>query len=223
MSASAIPLQADCTHYALAQARSGNKDAFADLVSPHASSLQRLALRITRNWEDAEDVCQDSLLKAFTKLDQFAGSREVTGREFRSWLMKIASNSAIDCIRRKRADNHVPLEEFDQVGSASSQEARIGQEARAGWGENPETAYARREQRCEFLDAIAKLPAGLRTVCLLRNVMEFSTNEVALKLGISTLAVRLRLFRAQSHVRKNLRDVAGEGSKVRAAIRRRRD
>src|SRR5260370_38613517 len=79
----------------LAAARRGNHDAFVALISPHASNLRRLARSFTRNAEDAEDVCQQSLLKAFTKLDHFASANEVATAEFRSWLAKLTANSAL--------------------------------------------------------------------------------------------------------------------------------
>src|ERR1700747_2003484 len=77
----------------LAAARRGNPDAFVALVSPHASNLRRLARSFTRNAEDAEDVCQQSLLKAFTKLNHFAAAKKVATAEFRSWLPQITAKS----------------------------------------------------------------------------------------------------------------------------------
>ena len=171
-------------------------DAFSTRVVPHISSLQRLAWRITRNAEDAEEVCQESLLKAFTKFDQFAGPEETGG--FRCWLMKITANSAIDLIRRKQARRLVPLDECEQIHRTCYQ-AGAG-----GWGENPETGYLRREKICVLAEAINQLPEELRKVCFLRNVNDLSTKDVAALLRISSVAVRLRLFRAHSQLRKNL-------------------
>src|ERR1700739_4326172 len=100
----------ECALDALAGARAGDNDAFAALVSPYIPRLQRLARRFTRNVEDAEDVCQESLLKAFTKLHRFTGTQDAARSEFRSWLMRITANSAIDFMRRK-ARKFIPLEE----------------------------------------------------------------------------------------------------------------
>ncbi len=182
----------------LAAARCGDEKAFMALVSPLAPSLQRLANRYSRNTADADDICQESILKAYVKLDQFSSTQELVTNEFHAWLMKIAANSAIDFLRRKHSKRLVPLDESNHVPN-KPHEAGIG-----GWGENPETALVRQERRSLMAEAITRLPAELRRVCLLRDVMELSTKEVAAKLGITTTAVRLRLFRAHGLLRKNL-------------------
>jgi len=182
----------------LTAARCGDEKAFMALVSPLAPSLQRLANRYSRNTADADDICQESLLKAYVKLDQFSSTQELVTHEFHAWLMKIAANSAIDFLRRKHSKRLVPLDECNYVPD-KPHEAGAG-----GWGENPERALVRQERRSMMAEAITRLPAELRRVCLLRNVMELSTKEVAAKLGITTTAVRLRLFRAHGLLRKYL-------------------
>jgi RNA polymerase sigma-70 factor (ECF subfamily) len=200
----------------LAAARSGDEKAFMALVSPVAPGLQRLANRYSRNTADADDICQESLMKAYVKLEQFSGSEEFATHEFQSWLMKIAANSAIDFIRRKHGNRLVPLDECNHV----PEEHRAGA---GGWGEDPERAYGRREQREQIMKAITSLPVALRQVCLLRNVMEFSTKEAADRLGISTTAVRLRLFRAHSQLRKRWGDAAGGQRRNGEAFGKRRE
>jgi RNA polymerase sigma-70 factor (ECF subfamily) len=189
----------------LAAARRGNHDAFVALVSPHASNLRRLARSFTRNAEDAEDVCQQSLLKAFTKLNHFTGTKEAATAEFRSWLAKITANSAIDFLRRRRSARMVRLEECDHL-----------QEPHAdSWGENPEASYARRERSRIILEAVAALPPTLRRVCMLRNFEELSTKEAADRLGLPAITVRVRLFRAHCELRKRL----GAGSQDAEGVR----
>jgi RNA polymerase sigma factor (sigma-70 family) len=190
-------LQPNWTQVSLAAARRGDREAFASLVSPHTSNLQRLAQKLTRSVEDAEDICQESLLKAFTKLDQFDGTKTQT-HEFRAWLMRITANCAIDFLRRKRASSLVPLDECAEKPSPL-------QEAKVGWGENPETCYSRVERLRLIHQAMEGLPAELRLVCVLRTIEELSTKEVAARLGISSIAVRLRLFRAHGQLRKTLK------------------
>jgi RNA polymerase sigma-70 factor (ECF subfamily) len=182
----------------LAAAQTGDQQAFMSMVSPFAPGMQRLANRYTRNVTDAEDICQESLLKAYTKLSQFSGETEFVSHEFHGWLTRIAANSAIDFIRRKHAKKLVALDECQLVPNLRHQAGP------SGWGENPERTYVRKERRALLVRAIKNLPVELRRVCLLRSVMQFSTSEVATKLGISTTAVRLRLFRAHGHLRKSL-------------------
>ena len=182
-------------------AQNGDHSAFTALVLPYAGNLRRLARRFTRNEADAEDVCQEALLKAFTKLNKFAGTASAEG-EFRSWLARITMNCAIDFIRRRRPKQDVPLEACDQVHAVSGA---------GGWGENPELSYARQERSRAVANAIAGLPADLRRVCLLRNLMELSTKEAAARLGLPTITVRVRLFRAHSQLRKRLGAAWGDG------------
>jgi RNA polymerase sigma-70 factor, ECF subfamily len=182
----------------LAAAQHGGEKSFLAFVAPLAPTLQRLAQRISRNSADAEDIRQESLLKVYLKIDQFSGAPDVAKHEFQSWTMKIAANSAIDFIRRKHSSRFVALEECHDVSSESEHAHK------SGWGESPERGFLRREQLRRISQAITKLPPDLRRVCLLRNVMELSTQEVAARLGISNTAVRLRLFRAHSRLRKSL-------------------
>ena len=155
-----------------------------------------------RSAEDAEDVCQESLLKAFTKLDQLDEMR-IEGNQFCGWLMTITANCAIDFLRRKKGVTHIPLDESEAASD------RFHETGTGGWGESPEASCSRQEQFRIVADAIAKLPTELRSVCLLRTMMELSTKEVAVRLGISSIAVRLRLFRAFGQLRRTLarRDV----------------
>ena len=194
-------LQPNWTKLSLAAARQGDHEAFTSLITPHRTNLQKLAQRILGNTEDAEDICQESLLRAFTKLNQFDGTKTET-HEFRAWLMRITANCAIDFLRRKRACKQVPLEECHEVPT----ELHPG---RKGWGESPETSYTREEQVRLVKDAIASLPAELRMVCLFRMMEELSTKEVASRLGISAITVRVRLFRAQGQLRKLVNQRAG--------------
>jgi len=184
--------QTHCVANTFQAARNGDHSAFTALVSPHTPRLRRLARRFTRNAQDAEDVCQDSLLKAFTKLHYFADSDGFAGGEFRSWLSRITANSAIDFLRRKQ--DVVSLEECKPVHRISE----------GGWGENPETRYERQERLSLVIDALGKLPVELRRVCILRDLMELSTKEVASRLRLPTVTVRVRLFRAHSELRRML-------------------
>lgn len=220
MNASHMQGQIDISKGLWKAAQNGDHRAFTALVLPYAGNLRRLARRFTRNEEDAEDVCQEALLKAFTKLHMFAGTPSgegIASSEFRSWLARITMNCAIDFIRRKRPKQVVPLEECDQVYAVT---------ADGGWGENPELSYARQERSRAVVNAIAGLPVDLRRVCLLRNLMELSTKEAAVRLGLPTITVRVRLFRAHSQLRKRLgavwRDGKGElASHSNGKIRRR--
>jgi RNA polymerase sigma-70 factor (ECF subfamily) len=184
----------------LANARMGDGDAFAEMVLPYGPGLYRRALRLTGNPADAEDARQEALLKAFSRLNQFAGQQDDSKDDLHAWVSRITTNASIDLIRQRREGKYVSLEE---PGVAPGDTLGNRLPARA---DNPEERYARREQRVILAGAIARLAPDLRQICLLRDVLQYSTHEVAARLGISTVAVRLRLFRAHRRLRDILRD-----------------
>ena len=182
----------------LAGARCGNREALARLVVPYSSGLYLSALRLTGNPSDAEDVRQEALLRAVSRLDQFAGSRSEARDDFHAWVSRIGANAAIDVIRRRREGKIVSLE---QPSGSTEETVGSGIAARQ---DNPEERLARKEMRTLLANAIVQLPADLRQVCLLQDVLHYSTQEVADRLGVSTVAVRLRLFRARRKLREKM-------------------
>jgi RNA polymerase sigma-70 factor, ECF subfamily len=190
----------------LEQARRGSPEAFAAMVAPYAPTLYQRARRVTGSPADAEDVSQEALLKAWSRLDQFTGKRDENADEFRAWLSRIASNTSIDVLRQRRDAKTVSLEDRrdpneDSVGSGIA----VGED-------NPEERCARREMCRLLADAIVQLPRDLRQACLLRDVLHYSTQEVADRLGISVVAVRLRLFRAHRRLRESLVEALRPGA-----------
>lgn len=182
----------------LARARRGDTEAFAHLISPYATGIGRRALRLTGNPADAEDASQEAIMKVWRRIEQFTGVQEEPGDDFRAWVTRIASNSAIDLLRQRRDGKVLSLED-----SKGNGEETVGSSLPAR-SENPEQRFERRE-RCRLLArAICRLPRDLRRVCLLRDVLHYSTQDVAEHLGISLVAVRLRLFRAHRELGRNL-------------------
>ncbi|HKN76964.1 MAG TPA: sigma-70 family RNA polymerase sigma factor [Candidatus Acidoferrum sp.] len=184
----------------LADARLGDGEAFAEMVSPYAPGLYRRALRLTGNAADAEDARQEALLKAFSRLSQFAGQLDEGKDDLHAWVSRITTNASIDLIRQRREGKYVSLEE-PGIAPEETFGSRLATRT-----DNPEERYARREIRMLIAGAIARLAPDLRQICLLRDVLQYSTHEVAARLGISTVAVRLRLFRAHRRLRDGLRD-----------------
>jgi len=185
----------------LADARAGDGEAFGQMVMPYAPGLYRRALRMTGNPADAEDAHQEALLKAFSRINQFAGQQQEGKDDLHAWVTRITTNASIDLIRQRRDGKHVSLEE----PSSSSVEETVGNRLPAR-ADNPEELYARQEMRGLIANGIAQLAPDLRQICLLRDVLQYSTHEVAARLGISAVAVRLRLFRAHRRLREGLRE-----------------
>ena len=182
----------------LIQARNGNRESLAKLILPYAPGLYLGALRLTRNPADAEDARQDALLKAMTRLEQFAGRPGENGDDLHAWVSRIAANASIDVIRKRRDGKLFSLEEPSGTGDET-----LGTNVTA-CEDNPEERFARREMRKFIAGAIAERAPELRQVCLLRDVLQYSTQEVADRVGVSAMAVRLRLFRAHRRLRDKL-------------------
>jgi len=113
-------------------------------------------------------------------------------------VSRIAANASIDVLRKRRDGKLFSLEEPTGEGDET-----LGTNATAR-EDNPEERFARREMRKLMANAITQLAPELRQVCLLRDVLQYSTQEVADRLGISAMAVRLRLFRAHRRLREKL-------------------
>jgi RNA polymerase sigma-70 factor (ECF subfamily) len=182
----------------LLQARKGDRESLAKLILPYAPGLYLGALRLTRNPADAEDVRQDAFLKAMTRLEQFAGTPGEDRDNLHAWVSRIAANASIDVLRKRRDGRLLSLEEPNGAGDET-----LGNNVTAR-EDNPEGRFARREMRKLMADAITQLPPEMRQVCLLRDVLQYSTQEVAERVGISAMAVRLRLFRAHRRLREKL-------------------
>lgn len=184
----------------LHEAQRGNRESLAKLILPYAAGLYRGALRFTRNPADAEDARQDAFLKVIRGLEQFAGGgkRDEKGDDLHAWVSRIGTNASIDIIRRRRDGRLLSLEEPTGIG-----EETVGSGIAASIC-NPEESFARLEIRRRMANSIKQLSPELRRVCLLRDVLGYSTQEVADRLGISSLTVRLRLFRARRRLREKL-------------------
>ncbi len=169
---------------------------FAELIGPSQERVYRLALRITRNTEDAEDVQQETLLKVHRKLGQFEGRSRLT-----TWISRIAINEALMCLRKRRSAFYLPLEETIQPA-----EENAASEDFQSPIEGPEAAYSRKELRELLKQALESLRPAYRVVFLLRAVEQLSTGETAKVLQISASAVKARMRRARGELRDWLED-----------------
>jgi len=177
----------------VARAREGDVSAFSDLVSRYDRKIFRLARHITNSDEDAEDVLQETFLKAYEHLDGFQGNAK-----FYTWLVRIAVNESLMKLRKRKSDRTVSLDEPAENGD----EPMVREIA--VWDGNPEQQYSSEELRSILDKAIANLKPTFRTVFLLRDVEDLSTEETAAALDISVPAVKSRLLRARLELRERL-------------------
>jgi RNA polymerase sigma-70 factor, ECF subfamily len=177
----------------VSRAQSGDNEAFAELVGRYQNKIYRLARNITQSNEDAEDVLQETFLKAYSHLDGFQRNSK-----FYTWIVRIAVNESLMKLRKRKSDRTVPLDEPLDTGEES-----VAREI-AVWDDNPEQRYSREEMQ-EILDeAVESLKPDFRTVFMLRDIEELSTEETAEALGISIPAVKSRLLRARLALREKL-------------------
>ena len=175
------------------RARAGDAQAFTTLVNRYERKIFRLAKHITQNDEDAEDVLQESFLKAYSNLDTFQGQSK-----FYTWLVRIAVNQSLMKLRKRKSDRTVSLDEPHETD-----EDTVTREI-AVWDEDPEKKYSQEELREILSKAVDGLKPGFRTVFVLRDIEELSTEETAEALGISVPAVKSRLLRARLQLREKL-------------------
>lgn len=177
----------------VAKAREGDLSAFNELVHRYDRKIFRLAKHITQNDEDAEDVLQETFLKAFEHLGDFHGQSK-----FYTWIVRIGVNESLMKLRKRKSDRTVPLDEPVDTG-----EDTVVREI-AVWEENPEQKYSREELGTILEEAVDGLRPAFRTVFVLRDIEELSTEETAEALGISVPAVKSRLLRARLQLREKL-------------------
>ena len=177
----------------VARAKAGDMEAFSELVRHYERRVFRMAKQITQNDDDAEDVLQETFLKAYTHLDDFQGNSK-----FYTWLVRIAVNEALMKLRKRRSDRTVPLDEPIDTG-----EDEMVREI-AVWDEDPEQSYSREELAELLSQAVESLKPAYRTVFVLRDIEELSIEETAEALGLSISAVKSRLLRARLQLREKL-------------------
>jgi RNA polymerase sigma-70 factor (ECF subfamily) len=190
---SSSPIEIDDEAAVVAQARLGNANAFNELLRRYERKIFRLALHITQNREDAEDVLQEAFLKAFEHLDQFQGQSK-----FYTWIVRIAVNQALMKLRKRKSDRSVSLDDTVDTG-----EDNIVREI-AAWDENPEQQFSREELNRILTSAVDGLAPIYRAVFVLRDIDGLSTEEAAEALDLSVPAVKSRLLRARLQLREKL-------------------
>jgi RNA polymerase sigma-70 factor, ECF subfamily len=175
------------------QAQQGGVEAFTELVTRYEGNIYRLARHLTQNPEDAEDVLQETFLKAYEHLRDFQGNSK-----FYTWLVRIAVNQALMKLRKRKSDASVSLDDPYDTG-----EEHVTREI-AVWDPNPEQTYSREEIRAILEKAVETLPPTFRAVFALRDIEELSTEETAALLNLSIPAVKSRLLRARLKLREKL-------------------
>jgi RNA polymerase sigma-70 factor (ECF subfamily) len=175
----------------IAAAKSGRRAPFGELCERHMKQVSSVTRRIIRNREDAEDAAQECFLNAFVHLKDFDGRSQ-----FATWLTRIAINAALMKLRKNRGAREVPMQEpTPSFESAAQREFRDD-------APDPEETYRLRERREILTTAILGLRPRTRSVVELHQLQERSLGETSEILGISTAAVKARMFHARVALRR---------------------
>jgi len=178
--------------------QAGDAGAVADLSAVYGARIHQLAFRYMKNWEDAEEVTQDVLMKVFRKIDAFRGDAALS-----SWIYRITFNTAMSRLRTGRvgraADQHRP-DSADHVTAQSDP---------ADWSTLADDHVLRREMREQLIAALTTLPEVYRTPVVLRDLQGMSTEEASQVLRVKPQTLKSRLHRGRLILREALSQFAG--------------
>jgi RNA polymerase sigma-70 factor, ECF subfamily len=167
-------------------AQSGSSAAFAELREICSPRIYRKVLTITKNREDAEDALQDAFMRAYKAFGTFEGRSS-----FHSWLTRIAINSALMILRKRRAHPEVS---YDRPNEAEGDLSGLEFEDAAP---SPEELCVHRQHCARVLRSIGRLQPCLRQVVEMQMMQHYSVKQIARELEISAAAVKSRLYRAR--------------------------
>jgi RNA polymerase sigma-70 factor (ECF subfamily) len=176
--------------------KSGEGDVFYQLIQPYERRVFATAMAILRNEADAEDVAQDSILKAFRYISQFRGEAK-----FSTWLLQITINEAR--MRKRR----MTIRAMEPISEQRDDESEYRPREFADWREIPSESLERKEVRNALIEALNTLEEKYRSVFVMRDIQHMSIEETAKVLEITQASVKTRLLRA----RLMLRDLLSPG------------
>jgi RNA polymerase sigma-70 factor, ECF subfamily len=194
----ALPKKSQPAHHTISEARmvedahGGKPQAFEALCQTLRPRLFKIALRITRNREDAEDAVQDSMMRAFVHLKEFRGNSTLS-----TWLTRIVMNSALMINRKTRNSRQVSAD--DLATGESGLYFQIPDRS-----PNPEQSCVDRERKAILHRAIRKLRPRMRAVVEVAQFQELPMKEAAKVLDISVAAAKGRFFHARAALRKSV-------------------
>jgi len=180
--------------------QAGDGTSVADLASTFGPRIHQLALRYVKNWEDAEEVTQDVLMKVFRKIDAFRGDAALS-----SWIYRITFNTAMSRLRSTRASRMTEMQKPD----LSSQEPERTPSEPADWSSLADDHVLRAEMRQRLIESLTLLPEVYRVPVILRDIQGLSTEEASAVLQVKPQTLKSRLHRGRLMLREHLADFAG--------------
>ena len=172
----------------------GDVSAFEELILPYQKKVYNIALNYTNHHEDALELTQEVLLKAFRYIKTFKGEAS-----FSTWLFRVATNTCIDHYRKIRTTNYLYRDQNIQYeeGAANSYEE-------GSFLLEPSTMVLKKERREKLRDALNKIPIDLKTVIVFREIHGFSYDEIAQIIGVPLGTIKSRISRARQLLKEIL-------------------
>jgi RNA polymerase sigma-70 factor (ECF subfamily) len=180
--------------------QAGDMSAVTDLSTTYGARIHQLAFRYMKNWEDAEEVTQDVLMKVFRKIDAFRGDAALS-----SWIYRITFNTAMSRLRTGRSGRAAEQQRPEMQGNA----AGVLQQDPADWSSLADDHVLRREMREQLISALTTLPEVYRTPVVLRDIQGLSTEEASRILHVKPQTLKSRLHRGRLILRQALAEFAG--------------
>ncbi|HTI37599.1 MAG TPA: sigma-70 family RNA polymerase sigma factor [Vicinamibacterales bacterium] len=180
--------------------RDRDVSAVADLASLYGPRIQQLAFRYLKNWEDAEEVAQDVLMKVYRKIEAFRGDAALS-----SWIYRITFNTAMSRLRTARFSRPAEVQQTD----IQTENAEVLKPEPADWSSLADESVMRVEMRQKLVEALTHLPTVYRVPVLLRDIQGLSTEEASAILRVKPQTLKSRLHRGRLILRKHLGDFAG--------------
>ena len=184
----------------VARARTGDDDAFRDLVVRYQRKVYAVALGIVKDPDVAWDIAQEAFVRVHEHLPEFKGESA-----FSTWAFRITTHLAIDAVRRERTALKDAVEDVREADLAEGGEGILA----TALGSDPQESALRRELAEKIREALDALPEKHRTILVLREVEGLSYEELAERLGIHKGTVMSRLFHARKKMQAALREYAG--------------
>jgi RNA polymerase sigma-70 factor (ECF subfamily) len=181
--------------------QAGDTSAVAELSSTYGARIHQLAFRYMKNWEDAEEVTQDVLMKVFRKIEAFRGDAALS-----SWIYRITFNTAMSRLRTGKSGRAAEqATRYDPSGD----ETAAPQQDPADWSSLADDHVMRREMRERLIAALTRLPEVYRTPVVLRDIHGLSTEEASRILHVKPQTLKSRLHRGRLILRQALAEFAG--------------
>jgi RNA polymerase sigma-70 factor (ECF subfamily) len=178
----------------LEKLQSGDQEELTKMVNQYSDSIYRVALRMLNNSTEAEDVLQETFIKALRSIEKFEGRSSLS-----TWLYRIAVNEALMVIRKQKPEVAIMQDDFSEDDNEGISISQI-----VDWCCLPESELLSNETRVLLNEAIQKLPENLRSVFILRDIEGLSIYETAQALDLTETNVKTRLLRARMKLREEL-------------------